>query len=324
MHDMDRLRSTLNELGAARTPFLFGVDFEMSEGFVLSQPQRQQNVYYKVHQNTNKPSEPRPDVIWAALEIQPISLQRYAEQFDTIQRGLLRGDSFLANLTLRTPIRSALSLFDIFLLSESPYQLYIPDRFVCFSPERFVHISNGLISTCPMKGTIDAALPDAEQRILNDFKETAEHNTIVDLLRNDLSMVARDVRVTRFRYIDRIRAQDREILQVSSEITGRLERQDFAAIGDIVLRLLPAGSICGAPKSSTIRLIQAAEQEPRGFYTGIFGYFDGQTFDSAVLIRFIEQHGDTLFFRSGGGITAYSRLEDEYQETLAKIYLPYS
>jgi len=174
-----------------------------------------------------------------------------------------------------------------------------------------------------MKGTLDAALPNAEERLLNDPKETAEHCTVVDLLRNDLSMVAADVRVERFRYIDRIVSRQRELLQVSSEVRGRLAPDWQKRLGDILFRMLPAGSVSGAPKRSTLELLHRTEGEPRGFYTGVFGYFDGSVFDSAVLIRFIEESDGQLFFRSGGGITLDSDPEREYAETLEKIYLPF-
>lgn len=320
--DTDSIRARMNLAGQYGQPFLFGVDFELSEGFFIANPARQQDILYRVLNEGNAAAEPTG--LNAELQITPGDPKVYQEKFDCIMAGLQRGDSFLANLTVKTPITTPLSLEQIFRRGRAPYQLYVPERFTCFSPERFVAISAGRISTNPMKGTIDAGLPDAERRILEDFKETAEHNTIVDLLRNDLSMVADNVRVSRFRYIDRIRARDRDILQVSSEIHGDLPDDYQRRLGDIIFRMLPAGSICGAPKASTLRLIRKAEGEPRGFYTGIFGYFDGRDFDSAVMIRFIEEHQNQLFFRSGGGITAYSDRDDEYRETLHKIYLPTS
>ena len=173
-----------------------------------------------------------------------------------------------------------------------------------------------------MKGTIDASIPNAEQIILNDYKETAEHNTIVDLLRNDLSIISEKVRVNRFRYIDQIKTNQKDILQVSSEITGRLQPEIKENLGDIIFGMLPAGSISGAPKSATLDIIRRAEGEPRGYYTGIFGYFDGNTFDSAVMIRFIEERDSQYYFRSGGGITVYSDCASEYEEVISKIYLP--
>jgi len=174
-----------------------------------------------------------------------------------------------------------------------------------------------------MKGTIDASLPDAEEIIMNDYKESCEHNTIVDLIRNDLGMVSESVWVERFRYIEKIETNRNEILQVSSEIRGRLYEGNCKRLGDTIFSLLPAGSISGAPKPSTISIISEAEGEKRGFYTGICGYYDGRVLDSAVLIRYIERdESGKLFYRSGGGITVNSKCSDEYEELIEKIYLP--
>jgi para-aminobenzoate synthetase component 1 len=200
--------------------------------------------------------------------------------------------------------------------------LWWQDEFVVFSPERFVRIADGVIRTHPMKGTIDANLPDAAARILNDFKERAEHFTIVDLLRNDLNRVAKKVRVERFRYLDHIITERGSLLQVSSEIAGDMPGDWRDHIGDILLQLLPAGSVTGAPKRKTVEIINAIEGYERGFYTGVFGVFDGQVFDSAVMIRFIENIGGQLMFKSGGGITALSDARKEYQEMIDKVYVP--
>lgn len=316
------IRLKMNEAGSKHEPFLFGINYEMSEGFFVTDPLEQTDLLFQIKGLGNKPTRNFSD-IEANLDIAPISYSEYQGKFDVVHKGLKRGDSFLTNLTIKTPIETNLSLPDIFNRSKAPYQLYIPDRLVCFSPERFVKIADGRISSNPMKGTIDASFENAEQVILDDFKETAEHNTIVDLIRNDLSMVSDNVRVERFRYIDRIKSQNKEILQVSSEIVGDLDSNYHSHLGDILFKLLPAGSISGAPKAATVDLIRSAEQEDRGYYTGIFGYYDGTNFDSAVLIRFIEQDGEQMFFRSGGGITAYSKCEDEYQEVLNKIYFPF-
>ena len=86
--------------------------------------------------------------------------------------------------------------------------------------------------------------------------------------------------------------------------------------------MLPAGSICGAPKEKTVAIIQEVEQEERGYYTGIFGYFDGENLDSAVNIRYLEKKEGQLRYRSGGGITFLSDLESEYNELIEKIYVP--
>jgi len=93
-------------------------------------------------------------------------------------------------------------------------------------------------------------------------------------------------------------------------------------MGDILLSLLPAGSISGAPKIKTLEIIKEVESYRRGFFTGVFGYFDGEQLDSAVMIRFIEQNPNQLIYKSGGGITIDSNVSLEYQEMLEKVYLP--
>lgn len=173
-----------------------------------------------------------------------------------------------------------------------------------------------------MKGTIDAALPGAENLLLNNEKELAEHYTIVDLIRNDLSMVAKNVKVDRFRFIDRIKTHRHELLQMSSEISGELAENYMERIGDIFFSMLPAGSVTGAPKKKTLEVIREAEQYDRGYYTGVFGVFDGSCLDSGVMIRFIEKVREGLLYKSGGGITTRSHFEEEYQELIEKIYVP--
>ena len=135
-------------------------------------------------------------------------------------------------------------------------------------------------------------------------------------------MLARNVRVERFRYIDRIKTNQKDLLQVSSEIVGDLESDFFDELGTHFFKLLPAGSISGAPKKKTLEIIQEVEQYDRGFYTGVFGYFDGEKLDSGVMIRYIEEQNESLIFKSGGGITTFSEAEKEYNEMIDKVYVP--
>ncbi|MBA4322972.1 MAG: aminodeoxychorismate synthase component I, partial [Odoribacter sp.] len=158
--------------------------------------------------------------------------------------------------------------------------------------------------------------------ILNDEKEMAEHNTIVDLIRNDLSIFADEVKVTRYRYIDEIKTSETVLLQVSSEISGRLRKGYEGHLGEIITGMLPAGSVTGAPKKETVKIIKESETYERGWYTGIFGVFDGESLDSAVMIRFIENIDGKLVYKSGGGITFLSDPVKEYEELIAKVYVP--
>ena len=171
-----------------------------------------------------------------------------------------------------------------------------------------------------MKGTIDAGIPHAKEVLVQDKKEIAEHVTIVDLIRNDLSQVAANVTVTRFRYVDTLKTNGKILLQTSSEIKGKLPEKYL--LGDLFTALLPAGSVSGAPKEKTIEIIRQAEREDRGYYTGVFGYFDGSMLDSGVMIRYIEKTGKKYFYRSGGGITTQSVVDSEYQEMIDKVYVP--
>ncbi|WP_050699539.1 aminodeoxychorismate synthase component I [Dysgonomonas sp. BGC7] len=320
--DIDVIRHKMNSFGVRKEPFLFAVDFELTEGLFIENPLEQKAIFFDVNGVGNTILEASVSSDAIKFTSVPISYSKFQDKFETVHRGLLKGDSYLTNLSIKTPVCINLSLEEIYSKSIARYKLFLPNRFVCFSPERFVRIEGKRISTNPMKGTIDASIDNAESLILNDFKETAEHNTIVDLLRNDLSMISNNVKVERFRYIDRIKTHQSEILQVCSEISGTLHDDNKDLLGDIIFRMLPAGSISGAPKKATSDLIRMAEKQDRGFYTGVFGYYDGNVLDTAVLIRFIEQSADGYYYRSGGGITAYSDCESEYKEMLDKIYLP--
>ena len=251
-----------------------------------------------------------------------MSLEDYRPKFDYVVEQIHLGNSFLTNLTQPTDVETNLSLLELYQLGSAKYKLWLNGLFTVLSPETFVRIEGQTITSYPMKGTIDASITNAEKIILNDPKEKAEHATIVDLIRNDLSLVAENVEVKRYRYIDKLKTNKQDLLQVSSEISGRLPENYLERLGDILFSLLPAGSISGAPKPKTLEIIENAEGYERGFYTGICGWFDGENLDSAVMIRFIEKNGDKLIFKSGGGVTAQSDLQKEYEELIQKVYVP--
>jgi para-aminobenzoate synthetase component I len=318
----EETRSKITDYARKGISFLFAVDFLMTRGFVLTPAEAADNgIFYDIHGNTNCGAR-SPAIQDAVLEADPVSLETYRESFDRVMHHLKRGDTYLVNLTFPTGIRSTVTPEQIFHRCSAPYKLFCRGRFLVFSPETFVQIIDDTIASCPMKGTIDASIHGAEQVILGDDKETFEHNTIVDLIRNDLAMVSTGVEVRRFRYIDRIHANTGDLLQVSSEISGKLPRDWQYRLGEILFTLLPAGSVTGAPKKKTVEIIRQAEIYERGFYTGICGYFDGACLDSGVMIRYIEQTPGGLVFKSGGGITTLSRMKAEYDEMIQKVYVP--
>lgn len=322
MEKLTLLKNKINNAAMDGIPFLFALNYELTDGFIIEDPLDQTDILWRVGKHTNIAHQ-KSTTQGTHFAATPITLEEYTEKFNCIRGQLLSGNSFLANLTVKTPIKTDFSMQEILYRSNSPYALLIPNKLVCFSPEIFVKINNNKISSNPMKGTISANKKDAENTILTDYKESAEHFTIVDLIRSDLSRVATKITVDRLRYIDRLKTSKGEILQVSSEISGEILDSYKGRLGDIIFELLPAGSISGAPKQPTINIIKQAENTLRGFYTGVFGYFDGTNLDSAVMIRYIECDAGGIFFRSGGGITINSICEDEYNEVLSKIYLPF-
>jgi para-aminobenzoate synthetase component I len=313
--------NALNSMGRRRVPFLFVIDFEMENCFASPLDEIDPKL---IRYNFQGFSNTNDDAVFLkpVIEKIPISFREYQKRFDSVMSHLNRGDSFLTNLTIKTEVKTNLSLEELYQASRAKYKLFFENKFIVFSPEPFIQIKNDRILSFPMKGTIDAAVPNAKNVILNDPKELSEHITIVDLIRNDLSQVANRVEVTKFRYVEELKTSDKILLQVSSEITGQLEGNYWSRIGDILISLLPAGSISGAPKSSTVAIIRASEGEKRGYYTGVCGYFDGTSLDSAVMIRFVENTNGSLYYRSGGGITAKSIAIKEYQEAIEKIYVP--
>ncbi len=256
------------------------------------------------------------------IQKSPISYLKYKKAFNKVIKEIKKGNTYLLNLTFPTKIKTNCSLMEIFASSQAPFKLFFKDRFVCFSPERFVKIDNNKIYTYPMKGTIDASIKNAKEKILTNTKEMAEHTMVVDLLRNDLGIIGKNVKVNKFRFIDKIKAGDKELLQVSSEIEATLNNWQKNWI-DIIQQMLPAGSVTGTPKKKTVEIIKQTEKYHRGFYTGIFGITDEKTFlDSAVIIRYIEKKDGLFYYKSGGGITIDSNPKDEYEELIKKVYIP--
>ena len=302
-------------------PFLFVLSYDLKEQFVQPLSSLDRDIFFKIGNQRNYPQEPLKKDYF--LKKNPIPFLQYKEALEKVQKQIRSGNTYLLNLTFETPISSNLSLKEIFTYARAKYKLYFKDKFICFSPEKFIEIEGDTISTYPMKGTIETSVPNAKEKILANEKEMAEHVMIVDLMRNDLGMVATNVKVERFRYVEKIKAGDKELFQVSSKISATLPTNWQENISSILKTMLPAGSITGTPKRSTVDIIDSIENYKRGFYTGIFGIFDGENLYSAVMIRFIENKEGKLFYKSGGGITIDSDAKSEYKELVDKIYLPF-
>ena len=375
----------INRLASQDETFLFVINYQGNKAFIrqlsdinpeecLFDFEGRGNFSDEMKNNSEKIAE----ISW---QIAPPLYEDYERSFDIVKNNIMAGNSYLTNLTCKVPVSCNLSLEDIFNQAKGKYKLLlrrkrnqaedkaqqkeeeeeaqnkadkkeenieeISNPFVCFSPETFVRIKGGRIYSYPMKGTLDASLPDAEKQLMEDRKEAAEHATIVDLIRNDLSRVAENVRVDKYRYIDVLHTNKGDILQTSSEISGSLPEDYRQHLGEILDAQLPAGSITGAPKDKTMQIIHEAEGYDRGFYTGIMGIYDQGELNSAVMIRFIEEENSPvdfeadgeknfkanegkepkesreLYFKAGGGITSKSDCRREYEEVIQKIYLPF-
>lgn len=312
----------MDKLSGQKKAFFFLISFLMDEVRIYSRSDIENQkilIDFPQIKNVDYQPAPIPEFTWQSI---PKDIHTYQKGFDFVKGNLMKGNSYLANYTMESELHTSLDLGQIFRFSKAKYKVMVPDEFVFFSPETFVEINDNHIFTYPMKGTIDASTDDAENVLKSNPKELAEHYTVVDLLRNDLSMVADDVKVKDFRRIDYIRSQQKNLLAMSSEIEGEIKPEFRSKIGTVLKKLLPAGSILGAPKAKTLEIIRQAENYQRCFYTGIAGYFDGQNLDSCVMIRFIEKRGHKLYFKSGGGITHKSDLVSEYEELKNKIYVP--
>lgn len=373
----------INRLASQDEPFLFVINYQGDKAFIrqLSDINPEECLFdFEGRGNLSHAwketlKEETSETTW---QIEPPLYEDYERSFNIVKSNIMAGNSYLTNLTNRVPVNCNLSLEEIFHRAKGKYKLLLRRKrtqaedkahlkeeaqnkahlkeenieenltpFVCFSPETFVKIKGGRIYSYPMKGTLDASLPNAEKLLMEDRKEAAEHATIVDLIRNDLSRVAGDVRVDKYRYVDVLHTNKGDILQTSSEISGRLPEDYRQHLGEILDAQLPAGSITGAPKDKTMQIIQEAEGYDRGFYTGIMGIYDQGELNSAVMIRFIEEETSPvdfeadgeknfkanegkkpkesreLYFKAGGGITSKSDCRREYEEVIQKIYLPF-
>lgn len=323
MYNKEEAQERINQLQAEGKPFVFIINFECTQAFVEATTDIDSNeMMCAFPRFSNVPHQARAGVEPLRWCAKPSRRADYEQSINLVKRNIMAGNSYLANLTCKIPIETNLGLRDIFLRSKARYRCWVKDMLVCFSPETFVRVDHDTISSYPMKGTCDATLPHAREDLMASAKEAAEHATIVDLIRNDLSQVADSVQVARYRYIERVRTHRGELLQTSSEITGRLSHYYRDHVGDLIFKLLPAGSITGAPKAKTVEILREAENYDRGFYTGVIGHYADGVMDSAVMIRFVDNEHGHLYYKAGGGITAQSDNDDEYQEVIDKVYVP--
>lgn len=188
------------------------------------------------------------------------------------------------------------------------------------SPERFLRLTNGHVTTRPMKGTRPRAENAAEDarlkaELLNSAKERAELLMVTDLERNDLGRVCQpgSVKVAALRTLEEYKS----VFQTTASVEGQLAKDKDGF--DLLYACLPGGSVTGCPKIRAMQIISELEPTRRSVYTGALGYMDfGGDMDFNILIRSVLFEGGRVSFHVGGGIVADSNPHAEYEETLVK------
>lgn len=253
--------------------------------------------------------------------------EQYCEMVKKGKRHIFEGDIFQIVLSNRVEADIEGSLFDTYRVlrttNPSPYMFYFSSDDVEIagaSPETLVKLENGELHTFPLAGTRKRGADTEEdlrleKELLQDEKELAEHNMLVDLGRNDIGRISRigSVEVERYMEIQRYS----HVMHIGSTVRGII-RDDMDAL-NAVDSILPAGTLSGAPKLKACELICELENNKRGIYGGAIGYIDFTgNLDTCIAIRLAFAKNGKVFVRSGAGIVADSVPENEFEECINK------
>lgn len=261
-------------------------------------------------------------------EIEPVfPKEQYCNMVEKAKQYIREGDIFQVVLSDPMKAEAEGSLFDTYRVlraaNPSPYMFYFSSDDIELSgasPETLAKLDNGKLSTFPLAGTRPRGkTPDEdkalEEALLQDEKELAEHNMLVDLGRNDIGKISRigTVKVEKYMEIERFS----HVMHIGSTVTGTI-REDKDAV-DAVDAILPAGTLSGAPKFRACQIIDQLENNKRGVYGGAIGYLDfAGNLDTCIAIRLVYKKNGTICIRSGAGIVADSVPEKEFEECANK------
>lgn len=261
-------------------------------------------------------------------EVTPLfDKEKYCDMVEQAKHYIIEGDIFQIVLSNRLSAPFEGSLLNAYrvlrTINPSPYMFYFSGTDVEVagaSPETLVKLENGVLHTFPLAGTRPRGKTEAEDLaleadLLQDEKELAEHNMLVDLGRNDLGKISEfgSVEVEKLHSIERYS----HVMHIGSTVRGQI-RKDKDAL-DAIEAVLPAGTLSGAPKIRACQLIGQLENNKRGIYGGAIGYIDFTgNMDTCIAIRIAYKKNGKVFVRSGAGIVADSVPEKEFEECLNK------
>ncbi len=284
-------------------------------------------LYFEVH-DTVRPyvPSPRPEV---PLTVVPsVDFATYRAALQRIKKEIADGNTYQVNYTYDCRVRTPLPPFELFEMllprQTTPYATFIENRYeslLSFSPELFFEIEGRTIRTLPMKGTAprgkDPAEDESNRRFLrSDLKNRAENVMIVDLLRNDLGQLAvpGSVKAEKLFEVE----THKTLHQMTSEVTAEL--RDDVSLRDVFTALFPCGSVTGAPKRSTMALIDSLEKGARGIYCGAIGFLEPGRATFSVPIRILQRTRDEADYRYrvGSGVVWDSDPQEEWLETQTK------
>ncbi len=253
--------------------------------------------------------------------------EEYKQAVDDMIRYIVEGDIYIANMTQQLMIESEKEprkvFYDLRKQNSSPFGAYVDYgdyQIICASPERFLKMKHHHVNTRPIKGTRKRGETLEEdqymrEELINSEKDKSELLMIVDLERNDLNKVCEpgSVKVTELFTVEEYAT----VFHLVSDIEGTLTKGKN--VMDLLKAAFPGGSITGAPKYRAMEIIDELEHGKRNIYTGSMGYLtlDGDC-DFNIMIRTLLHQNGKYYLGVGGGITAESDLEFEYEETLQK------
>ena len=255
------------------------------------------------------------------------SKQKFLEAVRKAKKYIIDGEAFQIVLSQRFSIDSLSNPFNIYralrTTNPSPYMYYInfgKFKIIGSSPEPLIKINGRKILTCPIAGTKKRGTSPKEERflvssLLNDEKEMAEHNMLVDLSRNDLGRVCKfgSIKIKKYMSVEKYS----HVIHLVSRIEGTLDKK--STIYDALKSTFPAGTLTGAPKIRAMQIISELEPDCRGPYGGVVGYFgyDG-SLDTCITIRTAIIKDGKAYIQAGAGIVYDSVPENEWNETLNK------